>query len=226
MKANEQHKKVRNIFDDWARRGRAEGMEKGHGPAAREGFSFLDPRPGHRYLDIGCGNGYTVRWAAEAGAQSIGIDISPEMIRRAKELSADFPKARFEVCAFPDTSFEESSFDRIFSMETFYYLPDLDQALQESHHLLRPEGRMAVIVDFYRENPASHSWPEDLGCSFDLRSEEEWENAFQRAGFQEVQRTHFLYPPNPKKESWKSEMGSLLVLAIKPPTSLPISREE
>ncbi len=213
MNPNEQHEKVRSIFNDWAKKGRAEGMEKGHGPAAREGFAYLDPKEGQRYLDIGCGNGYTVRWAAEAGAQAFGIDLSPDMIARAKKLSSEFSRAHFEVCAFPNTPFEERSFDRIFSMETFYYLPDLDDALAAAHRLLRPQGLMAIIVDYYRENPASHAWPDDLGCAFDLRSEDEWEAALRNAGFTEVKRRHFRSPPDPTKESWKSEQGSLLLLA-------------
>ncbi|HHI80230.1 MAG TPA: class I SAM-dependent methyltransferase [Planctomycetes bacterium] len=210
-----QYERVRGIFDEWARAGRAEGMEQGHGPAAREGFAFLEPGPGQRYLDIGCGNGYTVRWAAEAGAQAFGIDLSREMIARAKKLSAGIPKTEFQVCAFPDHPFEPGSMDRIFSMETFYYFPNLDEALQAAFDLLRPTGRMAVIVDYYGENQDSHSWPEHLGCAFDLRSEAEWEDSFHRAGFAKVQRRHFLYPPDPSKERWKSELGSLLILGEK-----------
>ena len=215
MSTHEQHNKVRKIFDEWARKGRAEGMERGHGPAAREGFTFLNPGPGQRYLDIGCGNGYTVRWAAEAGAKAYGIDLSPEMIARARELSTEFPEAQFSVSAFPDSPFEDKSFDRIFSMETFYYLPDLDAALAKAQRLLRPSGRMAVIVDYYTENPASHSWPEDLGCTFDLRSEEEWEAAFRKAGFADIHRKHYHYQQRSDQENWKSEQGSLLLLAEK-----------
>ncbi len=82
---SEQTTRVRDVFDDWARRGRAEGMERGHGPTARQGFDRLEVGAGTRYLDIGCGNGYTVRWAAAAGARATGLDVSAEMITRARD---------------------------------------------------------------------------------------------------------------------------------------------
>ncbi|MCA9536195.1 MAG: class I SAM-dependent methyltransferase [Myxococcales bacterium] len=59
---------VRSLFDQWAQAGRAEGMQHSHTPAARQAFERLAVQPGQHYLDIGCGNGYSVRWAAEIDA--------------------------------------------------------------------------------------------------------------------------------------------------------------
>jgi ubiquinone/menaquinone biosynthesis C-methylase UbiE len=177
-------KRVRDVFDDWARRGRAEGMERTHGPVARQVFDRLGVRPGSRYLDIGCGSGYTVRWAAAVApdVQALGVDVSSTMIEQARAASAVLANARFRCGAFPMSGLEDASFDAIFSMEVFYYLDDLDAGLHEVRRLLAPGGRFACAVDYYEENPESHSWTEDLGLALQLLSEAGWAAAFERAG--------------------------------------------
>ena len=85
--------RVRDIFDDWARSGRAEGMETGHGPSARAGIERLALGQGDGYLDIGCGNGYTLRWVSAVvgtAGRAIGIDVAPGMVERARALSSTF----------------------------------------------------------------------------------------------------------------------------------------
>ena len=114
-------------------RGRAEGMEEGHGFGARAGFDRLMLAPGDHYLDIGCGNGYTVRWASDVvgdEGHAVGIDLSPNMIDRAREASAGRANVQFHVAAFPDHVLPRTAFDGIFSMEVLYYLPDLKGALE------------------------------------------------------------------------------------------------
>lgn len=202
---------VRKVFDAWALAGRAEGMEKGHGPAARAGFDALAVGPGTRYLDIGCGNGYTVRWAAQAGATALGVDISPEMIARATDLSAG-QTARFLVSAFPDDQMEAGSLDAIFSMEVFYYLEDLDRALKRVYELLAPGGRFACVVDFYAENTASHDWPRELGVHMTLRSERGWRLAFEGAGMTVALQRRVRLTPDETSSPWKVTNGSLLTV--------------
>ena len=205
---------VRAVFDDWALRGRAEGMEHGHGPIARRAFEQLHLTSDSRYLDIGCGNGYTVRWAAEAAPEgrAIGIDVAPEMIRRAKELSADLPNAEFHLATFPEHRLPRGSFDAIFSMEVLYYLPSLPKALEEIARLLTRGGRFACVVDFYRENEASHSWPDDVGVAMRLLSAAEWKAAFEAAGLKVIEQTQITVPAEEASEEWKTTVGSLLTV--------------
>ena len=87
--------------------------------------------------------------------------------------------------AVPDAS---EAFDAIFSMEVFYYVADLSQALAEVARILKPGGLFACVVDFYRENPDSHSWPEDVGVSMRLLSAEEWKEAMTEAGLNVVEQ--------------------------------------
>jgi SAM-dependent methyltransferase len=211
--------RVSALFDDWARRGRAEGMERGHEPAARQAFEWLAVRPGQGYLDVGCGNGYSVRWAAavDPSVRAVGVDVSAEMIALARAASAAFPNATYHCAAFPGASLPAGELDAIFSMEVFYYLPDLGAGLREIARVLAPGGRFACVVDFYAENEASHDWPEQVGVPMHLLSEAGWRDAMEQAGLRVVEQARLRPPLEPGAEpSWKHREGSLLTLAARP----------
>lgn len=211
--------KVQAVFDTWAQNGRADGMERGHGPTAVQAFDKLGLGSGQRYLDIGCGNGYTVRWARErVGEGEVwGIDVAPEMIALAKRMSeASAPDARYLAGEFPNPKLPENYFDAIFSMEVFYYFPSVDAGLAAAHAALRPGGLFTCVVDYYQENAASHSWPEDTGVSMTLWSAEQWREGFERAGFEVVEQGR-LFPQEEDAATpdWKESEGSLMTLGRK-----------
>lgn len=209
--------RVRDIFEDWAGRGRAEGMEVGHGPAARVGFEALSLAAGERYLDIGCGNGYTLDWALDAvgpDGRVVGADVSPAMTALARQRVAGAANATVVCGAFPDIEFPLPAFDAVFSMEVFYYLPDLPAALRATRGALAPGGRFACLVDYYAENAASHPWPEQLGCHMELLGSAAWVDAFRDAGFSTVHQERVLHPSSGDKPGWKQEVGSLLTVGF------------
>jgi len=209
-----QTSRVRTVFDDWAVRGRAEGMERSHGPVARKAFHHLGLKPDSWYLDVGCGNGYTVRWAAEdaPNGKAFGLDVAPEMIARAEEMSQGMANTEFHVATFPDHDLPLGRFDAIFSMEVLYYLPSLSGALEEVARLLTPGGRFVCVVDFYQENPASHSWPEDVGVAMRLLSAAQWRQAFEDAGLKVIEQGRVTLPPEQATEGWKVDVGSLMTV--------------
>ena len=209
--------KARTAFDDWARTGRAEGMEKHHGPVARRAFDRLSLAPASWYLDIGCGNGYTVRWAAAAAPEgrAVGIDVAPAMLERARAMSAAFGNTDFRLAAFPDHDLPAERFEGIFSMEVFYYLPDIDAALAATRNLLRPDGRFALVVDYYRENAASHDFPSHVDAEMTLWSMAEWRSAFERAGLAVTEQTRIVLPADEADEDWQATEGSLLTLGTR-----------
>ena len=218
--ATDPHARVQAVFDDWADRGRAEGMEQGHRFAAKAGFDRLELAPGDHYLDLGCGNGYTVRWAAhrvgDAG-QAVGLDLSANMVDRARGASVGLSNVQFHQAAFPEHPLPRGVFQGIFSMEVLYYLPDVAAGLAEITRLLHSGGRFVSVVDFYEENEASHSWPEDLGVAMQLLSRAGWQAAFETAGLRVVEQTGIQYPLGPgEAPGWKQSLGSLLTVGERP----------
>jgi len=199
------------VFDAWARDGRDDGMELAHGPVVWRVLRQLNLDPDSRYLDIGCGNGYTVRWVAvERGATAVGLDASREMVTRARALSADLVNASYVHAVFPRHSLPAASFDVIFSMETMYYMSDLDKALREVSSLLKPGGIFVCAVDFYRENRASHGWTSYVGTEMNLMSARGWRRAFRHAGFQSVSQERVIVPRSEAREHWHATAGSLV----------------
>jgi ubiquinone/menaquinone biosynthesis C-methylase UbiE len=214
---SEKHvEKVQAVFDDWAKSGRADTMEAGHTPNARRAFDALGLKAGQHYLDVGCGNGYTVRWAAEKDPtiQAVGVDVAEGMVRHARSLSTSFSNARFIHAEFPLPELKSQCFDAIFSMEVFYYLPELTWALQHVRRLLKPNGVFISTVDFYSENPASHSWPKDVGLKMNLLSMAEWKAAMEEVGLSVEKQEQLKMPLGEGETStWQHSVGSLMTLA-------------
>jgi SAM-dependent methyltransferase len=137
------------------------------------------------------------------------------MIDLARRLSVGRPNVEFAVASFPDTGLPEGRFDAILSFEVLYYLPDLDAALESVHRLVAPGGRFACVVDYYLENEASHSWPDDLGLAMTLLDEAGWAAAFRRAGFEPIEQDRLRVPPESASFPWKVTEGSLLTLGVR-----------
>lgn len=117
--------------------------------AAIEQYCASLQRPEHRNvaLDFGCGVGRLTRALSSRYANVIGVDISPSMIRRAKELHADLANVRFIENAKPDLSFVDSaSVDFVYSVITLHHIPAMLQRtyIAEFMRILSPRG-MAVF---------------------------------------------------------------------------------
>lgn len=180
------HEAIADKFDDWARQGRGKGMEHGHGDVVRQVVESLDVRPGHQILDLGCGTGWATRILAQRGTGATGIDVSPEMIAQAKELTSFTIRARFEVCPFETLDFPDAKFDLVFSMEALYYAVDLDKALSEILRVLKPGGTVEIVIDCYAERPMTAEWSEEMGLELHHLAEAEWRGRFEAAGFSDV----------------------------------------
>jgi SAM-dependent methyltransferase len=103
-------------------------------------LELLDPKPGERILDLGCGTGHLAAKIAEAGARVVGVDRSPEMIGQARE---KYPALRFEVMDARELSFDDS-FDAVFSNATLHWIHEPERVIAGIGKLLRPGGRFVA----------------------------------------------------------------------------------
>ncbi|MEP7087423.1 MAG: methyltransferase domain-containing protein, partial [Gemmatimonadota bacterium] len=82
---------------------------------------WLDPQPGERVLDVGCGDGALTASIVARGADVIGIDSSAELISAARDRGID---ARV-VDAY-ELSFD-AEFDAAFSNAALHWMPEADR---------------------------------------------------------------------------------------------------
>jgi SAM-dependent methyltransferase len=104
---------------------------------------------GGRYLDLGCSAGLYTRRLARAlgdGGEVVGIDISPSMLkeaaRRARRIGARASLARADAHNLP---FADASFSGVVCGGTLNELGDPARALRETHRVLEPGGRLAIM---------------------------------------------------------------------------------
>jgi SAM-dependent methyltransferase len=105
------------------------------------------PTSESKILDVGCGTGHHVFELNSSGFDTIGIDISPSMIKKAK---ADFPQYTFEVGdALNSGEFTPNTFTHITCMYfTIYYLQDKQLFFQNCMKWLKPGGYLILhLVD-------------------------------------------------------------------------------
>ena len=194
--------RLRLEFNDWAKAGRGEGMERGHRPAGEQAIALMKISTDARVLDVGCGSGWATRlMAAQAtNGSAVGIDISDEMIKVAQE-STSAPNVTFQVAGAERLPFADGEFSDAFSMESLYYYRDMLSALREIKRVLRPGGQFVSVVDLYQENEPSHQWVEQLKVPVQLLSAAEYRTLFESAGFTNVSDRR-LYDRTPVPEDY------------------------
>jgi SAM-dependent methyltransferase len=196
---------LRTEFNEWARAGKGEGMEKGHGPVGRQAIQLMRVPPDARVLDVGCGSGWATRLLAgyATNGQVIGIDISDEMIRVARESSSAVPNVDFEVASADELPFTDNEFTHTFSMESLYYYTDIPKALAEIRRVLWPRGLFVAVVDLYWESEATHQWIDGLKVPVELLSIEDYRGLFLDAGFVNI-RDQRVFDPTPIPDDYVS----------------------
>jgi trans-aconitate methyltransferase len=105
-------------------------------------FEWLKPQAGERILDFGCGTGDLAAEISKSRADVVGMDISPEMIGRARN---KYPNLAF-YCADGTKWRPEHLFDAIFSNAALHWIKDAGAAVTTIKDSLVPGGRF--IAEF------------------------------------------------------------------------------
>jgi trans-aconitate methyltransferase len=103
---------------------------------------LLDPKPGERILDLGCGTGQLTNKIAESGAEVTGLDASPEMIGQARQ---NYPQLRFVLQDAAKMEFDQE-FDAVFSNAALHWMLDAEGVARGVARALRPVGRFVAAM--------------------------------------------------------------------------------
>ena len=113
----------------------------GHGAAL---LDLLAAQPGERVLDLGCGTGHQAADLTAGGAQVVGLDSDPDMIRVARD---EHPGTTYVLAdaqqLIADGPLKEP-FDGVVSNAALHWMPDQDAVLRGARGLLRTGGRLVV----------------------------------------------------------------------------------
>ena len=151
-----------------------------------------DTAPGKSLLDLGCGTGKFLALAEAVGfSPTAGIDASPKMITTSQSSA---PNADVIVGQFESLPWTDQSFDQVTSIEAIYYCPDPSQAFQEIARVLKPKGRLDIIIDYYAESEGTATWDEGLGFEITRLSTQEWCDLAAAAGFKNCQSRRIVNP--------------------------------
>src|SRR5437764_1460033 len=129
-------------------------------PTAARLAKFAGVQSGQRVLDVACGTGVVAITAARIGANVTGLDLTPELLERARENSGvaevDVDWREGDVEALP---FQDGAFDVVLSQFGHMFAPRPEVAIREMLRVLKPSGTIAFST-----------WPPELliGRSFTL----------------------------------------------------------
>lgn len=99
-----------------------------------------------KIIDIACGQGFFSHAFAAAGAEVLGLDISPELVSLAKKDAAS--TARFEVApAEKLTPASSASFDTATIVLALQNIKDMNAALKETSRVLKVGGELVLVLN-------------------------------------------------------------------------------
>ena len=120
-------------------------------------------------VDVGCGPGVAVRYAAQLGATVTGVDPAPIMLRIARLLTRHPTKVRYTEGVAEAIPLSDDSASVVWSIATVHHWSDIDAGLREIRRVLLPGGRLVAIER--RAQPgsrghASHGWTDEQASAF------------------------------------------------------------
>ena len=176
-------RKATDIFNEWAEKGRDEGMKKNHSSAVETMLNYLlkGQKKEFDFIDAGCGNGWVVREMNKHNLckKAIGVDGAKKMIQKAVDIDGNGIYHHNELMDWVP----KSKVAFIHSMEVLYYFENPEVLIKHMvDKWLKPKGKIISGLDFYSENISSHSWPKALNTEMKLLSIDQWRKLLSSCG--------------------------------------------
>jgi SAM-dependent methyltransferase len=159
------------------------------GEWASRAIALASPQAGERILDVAAGTGALTRLAAKSvgpNGRVVGLDLNSDMLDVARTSGSEATAAPIEwregdASALP---FDDESFDVAFCAFGLMFFPDRVGALTEMRRVLRPEGRLTLMV-----------WGAMSKCPGQMAMKESWTRHFGPDAAGLFDRQHSLGDP-------------------------------
>ncbi len=173
------------------------------GRVGRTLLAVAEVAPGAEVLDVGCGPGDLAAAAAELGADTVGIDVAPSMVRRA---AIAHPSIPFRIGSFEEIPAGRGTFDAVLGNFVLNHVGRPEVAMREARRVLRTGGWLALASwDAPRRNRVLGLMLDAVAAAgavapagvpegpTNFRSDEELRDLFIAAGFERVGISHIMF---------------------------------
>lgn len=152
-------------------------------------------KEGETVLDLGSGPGFDCFLAAQKVGKKgkvIGIDMTPEMIKKAKENAekGNYQNVEFRLGEIENLPVDDNSVDIIISNCVINLSPDKDKVFKEAFRVLKPGGRIMVsdiVLLKALPDPVKESVEAHIGCLAGAMMKPDYIKTIESVGFQKVE---------------------------------------
>jgi trans-aconitate methyltransferase len=109
---------------------------------------LLDPQPGERILDLGCGDGVLTAKIAAIGADVVAVDAAPDMVAAAKAKGLDARVVPGQSLAF------DREFDAVFSNAALHWMHPAETVIAGVERALKAGGRFVAEMGGHNNTAA------------------------------------------------------------------------
>lgn len=122
-------------------------------PRIKNAITCMDIKPGDRILDMGVGTGLSFS-VFPRHCKVIGIDLSPEMLKVARQKIKDNHLDNIKLLSMDamSTAFKDDSFDTVFISHVVSVVPDPYKLMQEARRVCRNGGQVVIVNHFKSRN--------------------------------------------------------------------------
>ena len=157
VKMSEEKKSITELGDPRKPHGEAgaemlKGMNEHHYAVTGWALGFFEFNENDRILDIGCGGGETLRRMSEKTENGTltGLDYSKLSVKLSIEKNKeDIESGKMNIIeeSVEKMPFDDNSFDKIITVESFYFWPDPAENLREVYRVLDKGGKFLIVAD-------------------------------------------------------------------------------
>lgn len=152
-----QHDAVLERFNRTAEAYVQHGAERDATEKLAKRLEFAGVKPADLMLDVACGPGAFVLAAAPRVRFARGIDLTPGMLRQARQLRRErgIENAGFDRGEAEDLPYANGIFDLVSCQFAFHHMPHPEASLREMIRVTRPAGRLLIVDSLGPEDPAT-----------------------------------------------------------------------